>query len=109
MALSSSRASVRSSAARSAPSSVQAWAQSQALASASVKSRSASRRQRITRKNLVKQLYSISIDDSIAKQIVNIAQQKYAVRSESPSAILPCGKMLMLYSQATGHKTPPPR
>ena len=35
-----------------------------------------------------------------------VAQQKYAVRSESPSAILPCGKMLMLYSQATGHKMP---
>jgi hypothetical protein len=40
-------------------------------------------------KNLVKQLYSISIDYSIAKQIMNIAQQKYPVRSASPSATLP--------------------
>ena len=60
-------------------------------------------------KRLAKQLYSISIDDSMAKQIVNIAQQKYAGEVSVAVRDPDVRKMLMLYSQATGHKMPSPR
>lgn len=57
-------------------------------------------------KRLAKQLYSISIDNSTAKQIVSIAQQKYAgnvgVAVRDPDV----RKMLMLYSEATGQHMP---
>jgi hypothetical protein len=57
-------------------------------------------------KRLAKQLYSISIDDSMAKQIVNIAQQKYAGEVSIAVRDPDVRKMLMLYSQATGQKMP---
>ncbi len=57
-------------------------------------------------KRLAKQIYSISIDTSMAKQIVGIAQQKYAgnvgVAVRDPDV----RKMLMLYSEATGQHMP---
>jgi hypothetical protein len=57
-------------------------------------------------KRLAKQIYSVSIDNSMAKQIVGIAQQKYAgnvgVAIRDPDV----RKMLMLYSEATGQKMP---
>jgi hypothetical protein len=57
-------------------------------------------------KRLAKQLYSISIDNSMAKQIVNIAQQKYAGEVSVAVRDPDVRKMLMLYSQATGQKMP---
>ena len=57
-------------------------------------------------KRLTKQLYLISIDDSMAKQIVNIAQQKYAGEVSVAVRDPDVRKMLMLYSQATGQKMP---
>ena len=57
-------------------------------------------------KRLVKQLYSISIDNSMAKQIAGIAQQKYAGHVSVAVRDPDVRKMLMLYSQATGQKMP---
>ena len=57
-------------------------------------------------KRLAKQLYSISIDNSMAKQIVQIAQQKYAGEVSVAVRDPDVRKMLMLYSQATGQKMP---
>ncbi|HZV06994.1 MAG TPA: hypothetical protein VE999_18070, partial [Gemmataceae bacterium] len=55
---------------------------------------------------LVKQLYSINIDMQTAKQIVSIAQQKYAGHVGIAVRDPDVRKMLMLYSQATGQKMP---
>jgi hypothetical protein len=57
-------------------------------------------------KRLVKQLYSISIDNSMAKQIAGIAQQKYAGHVSIAVRDPDVRKMLMLYSEATGQKMP---
>jgi len=57
-------------------------------------------------KRLVKQFYSISIDNSMAKQIAGIAQQKYAGHVSIPVGDPDVRKMLMLYSEATGQKMP---
>jgi hypothetical protein len=57
-------------------------------------------------KRLVKQLYSVSIDNSIAKQIVSLAQQKYAGHVSIAVRDPDVRKMLMLYSEATGQKMP---
>ena len=50
-------------------------------------------------KRLVKQLYSISIDNSMAKQIVSLAQQKYAGHVSIAVRDPDVRKMLMLYSR----------
>jgi hypothetical protein len=57
-------------------------------------------------KRLVKQLYSINIDNSMAKQIAGIAQQKYAGHVSIAVRDPDVRKMLMLYSEATGQKMP---
>jgi hypothetical protein len=57
-------------------------------------------------KRLVKQIYSINIDNSMARDIVNIAQQKYAGHVSIAVRDPDVRKMLMLYSQATGQKFP---
>jgi hypothetical protein len=57
-------------------------------------------------KRLVKQLYSISIDNSMAKQIAGIAQQKYAGHVSIAVRDPDVRKMLMLYSESTGQKMP---
>src|SRR5579885_955521 len=57
-------------------------------------------------KRLVEQLYSINIDTQTAKQIVSIAQQKYAGHVSIDVRDPDVRKMLMLYSQATGQKMP---
>lgn len=57
-------------------------------------------------KRLVKSIYSISIDTNTAKQIVSIAQQKYAGHVSVAVRDPDVRKMLMLYSQATGQKMP---
>ncbi len=57
-------------------------------------------------KRLVKQLYSVSIDTATAKQIVGVAQQKYAGHVSIAVRDPDVRKMLMLYSQATGQKMP---
>lgn len=57
-------------------------------------------------KRLVKQLYSINIDNSMAQQIAGIAQQKYAGHVSVAVRDPDVRKMLMLYSQATGQKMP---
>lgn len=57
-------------------------------------------------KRLVKQLYSISIDNSMAKQIAGIAQQKYAGHVSIAVRDPEVRKMLMLYSESTGQKMP---
>ena len=57
-------------------------------------------------KRLVEQLYSINIDTQMAKQIVSIAQQKYAGHVSIAVRDPDVRKMLMLYSQATGQKMP---
>ncbi len=58
-------------------------------------------------KRLVKQLYSINIDNAMAKQIVGLAQQKYAGHVSIAVRDPEVRKMLMLYSQATGQHMPP--
>ncbi len=57
-------------------------------------------------KRLVKQIYSINIDNSMAKDIVNVAQQKYAGHVSLAVRDPDVRKMLMLYSQATGQRFP---
>ena len=57
-------------------------------------------------KRLVKQLYSISIDNSMARQIAGIAQQKYAGHVSIAVRDPDVRKMLMLYSEATSQKMP---
>jgi hypothetical protein len=57
-------------------------------------------------KRLVKQLYSINIDNSMARQIAGIAQQKYAGHVSIAVRDPDVRKMLMLYSEATGQKMP---
>ncbi len=57
-------------------------------------------------KQLVKQLYSINIDNSMARQIAGIAQQKYAGHVSVAVRDPDVRKMLMLYSEGTGQKMP---
>lgn len=57
-------------------------------------------------KRLVKQLYSTNIDTQMAKQIVAIAQQKYAGHVSVAVRDPDVRKMLMLYSEGTGQKMP---
>ena len=57
-------------------------------------------------KRLVKRLYSINIDNAMAKQIVAIAQQKYAGHVSVAVRDPDVRKMLMLYSEGTGQKMP---
>ncbi|MCE5309379.1 MAG: hypothetical protein LLG20_17195 [Acidobacteriales bacterium] len=57
-------------------------------------------------KRLVKQIYSINIDNSTAKQIAGIAQQKYAGHVSVAVRDPDVRKMLMLYSEATGQHMP---
>lgn len=57
-------------------------------------------------KRLVKQLYSINIDNAMAKQIAGLAQQKYAGQVSVAVRDPDVRKMLMLYSEATGQKMP---
>ena len=57
-------------------------------------------------KRLVKQQYGVSIDTAMAKQIVSIAQQKYASHVSIAVRDPDVRKMLMLYAQGTGQKMP---
>jgi hypothetical protein len=57
-------------------------------------------------KRLVKQIYSINVDNSMAKDIVNVAQQKYAGHVSLAVRDPDVRKMLLLYSQATSQKFP---
>src|SRR5208337_4706348 len=59
-------------------------------------------------RRLIKQLYSISIDNSMAKQIAGIAQQKYAGHVSIAVHDLDVRRMRMLHSEATGQKMPLP-
>ncbi|MGD0497535.1 MAG: hypothetical protein ABSC23_03765 [Bryobacteraceae bacterium] len=57
-------------------------------------------------KRLVKQLYGVNIDTAMAKQIVGIAQQKYANTVSVAVRDPDVRKMLELYAQGTGQKMP---
>jgi hypothetical protein len=57
-------------------------------------------------KRLIKQLYSVSIDTAMAKQIVSLAQQKYAGHVSIAVRDPDVRKMLELYAQGTGQKMP---
>ncbi len=57
-------------------------------------------------KRLVKQIYSVSIDNQMAKQIVQIAQQKYAGHVSIAVRDPDVRKMLMLYSEGTSQHMP---
>jgi len=57
-------------------------------------------------KRLVKQIYGVSIDTAMAKQIVGIAQQKYANHVSVAVRDPDVRKMLELYAQGTGQKFP---
>lgn len=57
-------------------------------------------------RRLVKQLYSINIDNSMARQIAGLAQQKYAGHVSIAVRDPDVRKMLLLYSEATGQKMP---
>ena len=58
-------------------------------------------------KDLVKQLYTIDIDTNTARQIMQIAKQKYNDHISLAVRDPDVRKMLMLYSQATGQHMPP--
>jgi hypothetical protein len=57
-------------------------------------------------KRLIKSLYSVSIDTAMAKQIVGIAQSKYAGHVSIAVRDPDVRKMLELYAQGTGQKMP---
>jgi hypothetical protein len=57
-------------------------------------------------KRLIKSLYGVSIDTSMAKQIVSIAQSKYAGHVSIAVRDQDVRKMLELYAQGTGQKMP---
>jgi hypothetical protein len=57
-------------------------------------------------KRLVKQIYSINIDTSMARKIVSIAQQKYANHVSIAVRDPDVRKMLQLYAEGTGQKFP---
>ena len=57
-------------------------------------------------KRLVKSLYSVNIDTALAKQIVSIAQSKYAGHVSIAVRDPDVRKMLELYAQGTGQKMP---
>jgi hypothetical protein len=57
-------------------------------------------------KRLVKQLYSVNIESSMAKQIVSIAQSKYGGQVSIAVRDPDVRKMLELYAQGTGQKMP---
>ena len=57
-------------------------------------------------KRLVKQIYNISIDNSMAQKIVAIAQQKYANHVSIAVRDPDIRKMLQLYAEGTGQKFP---
>ena len=54
----------------------------------------------------MKQIYSVSIDNSMARQIVGLARQKYAGHVSIAVRDPDVRKMLMLYSEGTGQKMP---
>ena len=57
-------------------------------------------------KRLVKQIYNISIDNSMAQKIVAVAQQKYASHVSIAVRDPDIRKMLQLYAEGTGQKFP---
>jgi hypothetical protein len=57
-------------------------------------------------KRLVKQLYAVNIDNAMARQIVSLAQQKYAGHVSIAVRDPDVRKMLELYAQGTGQKMP---
>jgi hypothetical protein len=57
-------------------------------------------------KRLVKQLYGVNIDNAMAKQIVSLAQSKYAGHVSVAVRDPDVRKMLELYAQGTGQKMP---
>ncbi len=58
-------------------------------------------------RTLVRQLYTIDIDTATARQIMQIAKQKYNDHISLAVRDPKVRKMLMLYSQATGQRMPP--
>jgi hypothetical protein len=57
-------------------------------------------------KRMVKEIYGISIDNSMAKQIASLAQQKYANNVSIAVRDPDVRKMLELYAAGTGQKMP---
>jgi hypothetical protein len=57
-------------------------------------------------KRLVKELYAVNIDTAMAKQIVSLAQSKYAGHVSIAVRDPDVRKMLELYAQGTGQKMP---